>query len=376
MVDQANDVVVIGGGVMGLTAAWRLARRGLSVTLLEQGRCAQAASRAALGALWPPPMVQAGAMQQLYRQSLWGYKAFIEVLQDASGLHVDYLRRGKLELLNSAEAFRVAGEQCVAANASWPALDNQPVMQQLTSAQIKAHEPEMADAPFGAQFCRWSGQVHVDQLLEALLAACVKAKVQIYEGMRIDRLESVGDKVTSARTGTTRYAGEKFLLCAGIGLPLIAVKDKVSPPITPVKGQALLLRMRKEVIGHILKSGRIFLVPWSDGRILVGSTTEPEAGFDTTNTAGGIGLLLQGAMEIVPALQSTVVERVWAGLRPTGPKHRPVMGKALGYDNVFVCAGHFKIGIGLAPLAGELMAELICTGQTSHDISGFAPNQK
>jgi glycine oxidase len=348
----------------------------MSVTILEQGRCAQAASRAALGALWPPPMAHAGVLQQLHRESLWGYEAFIESLQNASGLRVDYLRRGKIELLNSAEAFRVAGEQCAAANASWPALGAQPVMEQLTATQIKAYEPEITESPYGAQLCRWSGQVHVDQLLEALLAACAKVKVHIHEGVRVDRLESAGDQIVAAHAGAARYAGKTFLLCAGVGMPLIWVPAAISPLITPVKGQALLLRARQEVIGHIIKSGPIFLVPWPDGRILVGSTTEPEAGFDTTNTAEGVAFLLHGATELVPALKSATMERVWAGLRPTGPKHRPLMGPSPTHQNVVICAGHFKIGIGLAPLAGELMAEFISTGRTRLDISSFAPGQK
>lgn len=376
MVDQAADVVVIGGGVIGLTTAWRLAEAGASVTLLEQGRCAKEASRAALGALWPPPMARAGAMQQLHRRSLWEYGSFIESLKAASGLHVDYLRRGKLELLNSSEACRVAGEQSAAANEAWPALDGQLVMEVLSPEQTREYESEIVSVPYGSQLCRWSGQVNVDQLMEALIAACVNVGVRVHEGVRIDRLESASGRVVAATTGADRYAAAKFVICAGIGLPLIAADAEISPPIIPVKGQALLLRVRKTVILHIVKRGPIFLVPWPDGRILVGSTTEPEAGFDTTNTAEGIGLLLQGAADIAPALNSAVLERVWAGLRPSGPKHRPVMGKAPGCDNVYVCAGHFKIGIGLAPLSATLMVELMTTGRTESDISEFAPARR
>ena len=376
MVAQTTDVLVIGGGVIGLTTAWRLAEAGASVTLLEPGRCAQGASRAALGALWPPPMARAGAMQQLHRRSLWEYGAFIESLKAASGLQVDYLRRGKLELLNSSEACQVADEQCAAANGTWPALDEKRVMEMLSPEQTREHESAIISAPYGSQLCRWSGQVNVDQLLEALIAACVNVGVRVHEGTRIDRLESASGQVVAAYAGAERYTAAKFVVCAGIGLPLIAADGEISPPILPVKGQALLLRVRNAVIRHIVKKGPIFLVPWPDGRILVGSTTEPEAGFDTTNTAEGIDLLLQGAADIAPALKSAVLERVWAGLRPSGPKHRPVIGKAPGYDNVYVCAGHFKIGIGLAPLSATLIVELITTGRTGSDISEFIPARR
>jgi len=370
--DGSGEVLVIGGGIIGLTTAWQLAQRGVSVTLLEQGRCAQAASRAALGALWPPPMAKANALQQLHRQSLWGYEEFIQSLQAASGLYVHYQRRGKVELLNSTEAFRAAAEQCDVANTTWPALGDKPVMELLTAAQIPQYEPHISDALHGAHLCRWSGQVNVDQLLEALITACIRCGVRIVEGVRIDRLESDSSRVIAAHAGGQKFLAENFVLCAGIGLPIITCQQELSPPITPVKGQALLLRVRKEVLTHIVKSGMIFLVPWQDGRILVGSTTEPEAGFDTTNTAEGIHFLLQGATQIAPALKAAAVERVWAGLRPTGPKHRPVMGKSPAFDNAFVCAGHFKIGIGLAPLAGKFMAELITTGRAEPGMEVFS----
>ena len=373
MADGVTDVVVIGGGVIGLTTAWQLAQRGVSVTVLERGRCVQAASRAALGALWPPPMARAGAMQRMHRQSLWGYEAFIQSLQRASGVHVDYQRRGKVELLNSADAIRTAEEQCAAANASWPKLSDKPVMELLTGQQVPHYEPEISDAPHGAHLCRWSGQVNVDQLLEALVGACLNSGVRIIESMRVDRLESHGDRIVAAHTNGRRFVAEKFVLCAGIGLPAIAAGNDLAPPITPVKGQALLLRVQKEVIRHIVKSGKIFLVPWRDGRILVGSTTEPEAGFDLTNTEDGIAFLINGATQMVPALKAAAVERVWAGLRPAGPKHRPVMGRSPAFTNVFVSAGHFKIGIGLAPLSGKFMAELIVTGRTEPGMEAFAP---
>ncbi|MHB1766240.1 MAG: NAD(P)/FAD-dependent oxidoreductase [Phycisphaerae bacterium] len=370
--EASDDVLVIGGGIIGLTTAWQLAQRGASVTVLEQGRCAQAASRAALGALWPPPMARGGALQQLHRQSLWGYEDFIQSLQAASGLCVHYQRRGKVELLNSTEAFRTATEQCDAANTSWPALGDKPVMELLTGTQIRQYEPHISDAPHGAHLCRWSGQVNVDQLLEALITACIRCGVRIVEGVRIDHLESDSTRAVAAHAGGQKFLAENFVLCAGIGLPTITCQHELSPPITPVKGQALLLRVRKEVLTHIVKNGMIFLVPWQDGRILVGSTTEPEAGFDTTNTAEGVQFLLQGATQIAPALKAAAVERVWAGLRPTGPKHRPVMGKSPAFDNAFVCAGHFKIGIGLAPLAGKFMAELITTGRAEPGMEAFA----
>ncbi len=371
---EANpDVLIVGGGVMGLACAWRLAQRGLRTTILEENRCGHGASRAALGALWPSPLANAGPLQNLQRASLWNFEPFVRELRSVSGLAVDYRRHGKLEFLNSPRALENARRHVVAAIAGWPALDSGQVMEILNRDQVLAIEPRLNVAPHGAQFCRWSAQVEVEQILAALVAACRLAGVTIREGSHVDQIEIANDRACGARMGLERLAAGKVLLCAGVGTRLPDLSHTAEHPIVPVKGQALLLRAAGGLIGHIVKNGPIFLVPWPDGRILVGSTTEPEAGFDTTNTAAGVQTLLHGAVEICPELKTAALERIWAGLRPSGPGHRPLMGRVGRVENLFICAGHYKIGIGMAPLAAELMADLILTGKTPYDISEFAP---
>ena len=379
--DRTTEVLVLGGGVMGLSSAWRMAQRGARVRLLEQGRCGQGASQAALGALWPPAMANAGPLQRLHRQSLWGYKAFLDELELASGKHVPYLRLGKLEMFSSAKALPQAREQVVAACATWPVLDshesreptpNSAVMEMLSPAAARDLEPQVESGTLESQICRWSAQVAVDDLLAALRQACMNAGVQILENIQIQRLDSHGDRITGATTGTDRFSADKFLICTGVWTRLLG--EPLAPaPIDPVKGQALMLKTRQPVIRHIIKQDKIFLVPWPDGRILVGSTTEPQAGFDTSNTPQGVDFLRSGATNICPSLATASVEKIWAALRPAGPKRRPVMGRLPSFDNLYVCAGHFKIGIGFTPLAATAMTELILDGQSNVEMSEFAP---
>ncbi|HMD53753.1 MAG TPA: FAD-dependent oxidoreductase [Phycisphaerae bacterium] len=368
-----TDVVIVGGGVMGLSSAWRLALKGIKATIVEIGRCGEGSSRAALGALWPSPAVNAGPLQILHRKSLWGFQDFIKELYEASGLPVDYLRRGKLEILLSPKTAQEARTQTIHAVQNWPALDGEPVMEILSSDQIRAYEPHVAAGSMEAQLCRWSAQVNVDQLLAGLIAACRRAGVKIIENTSVTGLNTHDGKIHGVYTTIQPISAGSVLLCAGIGTGRIEPALDISAPIKPVKGQALLLHTGKPVIGRIVKNGAIFLVPWPDGRILVGSTTEPDAGEDLSNTAEGIEFLLGGSVRTCPVLAGAKIEKIWAGLRPTGPSHRPLMGEIPGMQKLFICSGHFKIGIGMAPLAGQIMAELITTGKTAADLSELTP---
>jgi glycine oxidase len=367
------EMVIAGGGVMGLSCAWRLAQRGIKTTILEQGRCGGGASRAALGALWPPPTVLAGSLQQLHRRSLWGFQDFLQQLQAASGLAVDYLRQGKLEFLLSPRAAQEAKTEAAHAIESWPRLESGPVMEILTSEQILRLEPHLKEVAPEAQLCRWSAQVNMDQLIAALTAACTKSGVEIHEDSPVTGLKFDSKSVTSVQAGERSISTAAVLLCAGIGTGRIEPALESSAPIKPVKGQALLLRTDKPIIRHIIKNGPVFLVPWPDGRILVGSTTEPDAGMDMSNTAEGVEFLLSGAIKTCPGLARAAIEKIWAGLRPTGPSHRPVMGLVPGLENLYVCAGHFKIGIGMTPLASQIMAKLISEGKTEFDLGELTP---
>ncbi len=379
----AVDVLVSGGGIMGMAAAWRMADRGARVRLLELGRCGQGASQAALGALWPPAMVNAGHLQQLHRQSLWDYPHFLQALYRATGRNVPYLRQGKLELFSSEKALAQARQQTAAACEQWPALTPaqadqsppiDPVMEMLSPAAARTLEPMVECGTLESQLCRWSAQVNVEELIAALRQACISRGVIIEEYTPATRLDTLASRVTGIIADGRTFQAEKYLICTGVWTHLLG--QPVAPAvIDPVKGQAMLLQTQRPVLQHIVKRENIFLVPWPDGRILVGSTTEPEAGYDTINTPDGINFLRSGANGVCPALAEATVAKIWAGLRPAGPKRRPVMGKFAQFDNLYICAGHFKIGIGFAPLASQAMADLILDGQCAWDLTPFAPGR-
>lgn len=374
------DIMVIGGGVMGMTCAWQLAKNGADVALFDEGKLGRQASAAALGALWPSSMLRPGPLQRLHMQSLWSYPAFIEALVNDAQMPVEYARRGKLEIIKTERQLTNSIAEAQHACEAWPPFTLAPgqpyctaaTMEVLDVAAARALEPAIDVGTFGVQVCNRSAQVQVSQLLAALAAACRRAGVKVFEDRRLEKIEVAAGGLR-VDCGGGRYEPGKVLLCGGNGIPMISPELASLAPIKPVKGQALLLATDRPIISHIIKNGAVFLVPWHDGRILVGSTTEPDAGFDTSNTAQGIEFLTAGAIATCPPLAQARIESIWAGLRPTGPHHQPLMGPLADMPGVYVCAGHYKVGIGMAPMAGQLMVNWLMNQRVPEDAMEFIP---
>ncbi len=371
---NTTDVLIVGGGIMGLTSAWRLAQAGVKITLFESRTCGSGASSAALGALWPASALVNAPLQNLHRKSLWEFEAFARELTDFTGKPVPFMRRGRVELLHSEKAKAHALQEAAAACADWPQLSPGPAMEVLSAEELRRQYPEINSLPFGGQVCHRSAQVGVDGLLAALIEACRKAGVVLKENCAVQQLQGDGESITGVMAGGEVYAAGAVLVAAGVHSNHLGFELRQRAPIQPVKGQAMLLKTAEPVINKIVKNGLIFLVPWPDGRVLVGSTTEPDAGFDSSNTVEGVSFLLNGAVQTCPAMASARLERTWAGLRPTGPNKKPVLGPMPNNCGLYVAGGHFKVGIGMAPITGKLIAQMVTTGQVPGEAMPFVPS--
>ncbi len=315
------DIAVVGGGVIGLACAWRAGQRGAKVILLEKDICGAGATGASLGALWAGAVsLKRGVnFQELpASKSLWAFPDFAHEIQMATGIDVQYQRNGRIELMTEAKQLARAREECGAAIELWPAVEDGPAMEVLTADQIRAIEPGAVAGEFGGQLCRASAQVDVGKLIEGLRAACEKADVVIREHCAVEGLDDTCGRdahtTWGVRCGNEVIKTAKVLVAAGAWTTALHPALAQYAPIKPVRGQALLLEMDRPVIGRIIKMNKIYLVPWGQ-RILVGSTTEPEAGFDCSTTPQGIEMLLAGARELVPALRDARLIKTWAGLR-------------------------------------------------------------
>jgi glycine oxidase len=370
------NVAVAGGGVIGLSIAWRLATAGVRVDLVDAGPCGGGASTAALGALWPASPLMAGPLQELHRASLWQFPAFAADISAAAGIPISLRRLGRVELLNSPKAEAAARAQAAHACGHWPAFaDPLPTMEVVPPDAVPALVPGLPRPAHAALVCRATAQVNVHHLLAALRVACERAGVHIREHTPVTGLHHRGGRIVALGTAGGPVEADAFVLAAGAWTPHLSPLVGPVAPVRPVKGQGLALaRPAGLALNTILKSGPIYVLPWED-ELLVGSTTEPDAGFDLAPTPAARAALLAGATALLPALAAAPVLRHWAGLRPqTRPKpHPPVIGPHADFPNLHLCTGHYKTGIGLAPLVSSLMATALITHTPPDALTPFLP---
>jgi glycine oxidase len=232
--------------------------------------------------------------------------------------------------------------------------------------KIAAAQSDLCDAPFGALKCRATAHVKVASLVKSLTLACLMRNVRIRLSHKALTWSSREGVISRVITDMESVDVDAVLVTAGAWTSTLPDMQQL-PQIRPVRGQGIALPMPVTPSGDpllktIVKRGPIYLVPAAeDGEILVGSTTEPEAGFDEAPTEDAREYLRAKAVEIFPALQGRAMLRQWAGLRPQamGKGHPPIMSRHPQIRNLFVCAGHYKTGIGMAPLASQLMTEMI-----------------
>jgi glycine oxidase len=361
------DAVVVGGGVIGLACAWRLAQRGAEVAVLERGEPGAGATRVAAGMLAPVGELTFGEPEllELTLEAAELYPQFVAELEAATGESAGYERLGALHVAldrdEAAQLRRVHDlQRSLELEAEW-----------LPPRRCRDLEPGLTPSFHGGVFAAGEAAVDPRALTRALLAALAAAGVEVRTGTEVVDGIFEGERLVGVRTAPgsggylDRAGGEVMradhvVLATGAWSGATAwLPEHARPPVRPVKGQAVELRGRgaAPVARHILASERVYLVPRPDGRLVVGATVE-EMGFDTAVTAGGVHELLREAYRLLP----DVAEMEWvgatAGLRPGTPDNLPLVGPG-AIDGLFLATGHFRNGILLAPLAGQVVAALL-----------------
>jgi glycine oxidase len=340
------DVIIVGGGIIGLSLSIALRKRGAQVLVVERGQPGREASYAAAGMLADTPIELPTALQELARASAAMYPEFVHQLQDESGIEIDLRDQGTLFL--SPEHMGNGHSLPAALGEMEPALSHY----QQPAAYFKERS------------------VDPRALSSAALAAAKHREVDISSGTEVNEILISDGRVSGVRTDRTSYSARVVVNCAG------AWSGQMGPyhfPTRPVKGQMLAVVGPHDTVRHVIRSAEIYLVPRSDGRIVIGSTIE-EAGFDKRTDAETIHRLHQAALRLAPALVQTRIHESWAGLRPGTPDGLPLLGSTstVGY---FVATGHFRDGILLTPVTARLMAEVITGSTPVYDISAFTPER-
>lgn len=341
------DVLIIGGGVIGLTTAYFLAREGVAVEVVDKGDFGQEASWAGAGILPPGnPQHARTPFQQLRAHSAALFPTLSAELRERTGMDNGYLRCGGLEFAD-AEGERTTEEWRSEGIAFEP----------VDGKRLHHLEPALASELGTAYHLPDMAQVRNPRHMRALLAGCHYLGVRLQPGCPVSGFEMQSKRITAVRTDRGLVKAGRFLLAAGAWSETLLQQIGWQPGIHPVRGQIALLNTGVPLFRHLLLWGARYLVPRPDGRVLVGSTEE-DAGFDKRTTTRAIADLLTLANRLVPRLAEAHLERCWAGLRPGSPDGLPFLGAVPGFENLFVAAGHFRAGIQLSPATALVLKEL------------------
>jgi glycine oxidase len=386
------SVVVIGGGVIGLSLAWRAAQRGLSVTVADPDP-GKGASYAAAGMITPVSEA-AYAERELYQLGVAAqqqYAAFAAELTGATGLPTGYRQAGTLQVAWDIDDLAVLGE--------FRALQESfgVTVQPLTGRQCRAAEPLLDPSVRGGLLAPDDASVDPRLLTSALLMAATGAGVRLIRSAAVEVTVTGGRADGAVLADGTGLRADWVVLAAGwrsgslAGLPPEAV-----PPVRPVKGQILRLRpgpggpvlggpgpggsapggppgLLTRTVRGVVQGSSVYLVPRESGELVVGATQE-EMGSDTRVTAGGVWELLRDARAIVPGITELELAEAVAGLRPGTPDNAPVLGPSC-LPGLVLATGHFRAGVLLAPVTADLISGYLATGELDERAAPFGPGR-
>lgn len=356
---MTSDVVIVGGGVIGLSIARALARNAWRVTLLDRQAPGREASWAGAGIL--PPASLGGPDDPLTAwttrtRALW--PELSAALRETTGIDNGYRRCGGLRLGDEAVAvpemtFRPTPAASLETElAAWRSAGARA--EPLADRDLRELEPSLASTLRTAVWLPDLCQVRNPWHLRALLADCARLGVDVQADRRVTSLQFHGDHVTGVQTESGDLFAERVVVASGAWSSELLPAELRPVEIEPIRGQIVLLRQSAPTLRRVVECGSRYLVPREDGRVLIGSTEE-RVGFDPRTTHDGVAGLLEFAYALCPALREAERECEWAGLRPHTTSGRPFIGAVPGCMGLYLAAGHFRAGLHLSPLTAELM---------------------
>jgi len=352
------DAIIIGGGIIGLSLAISLRKQGLRVLIVERGEAGREASHAAAGMLAGSGLEIPPALRTLAEESARMYPEFVHELEDESGAKVDLREHGTI-LVSSDDHFPELAEPI----SSEKRRSLEPAVVASDTVLAGRGRPQLQE------FSAFLSERSVDP--RALVAATVKAArhrgVDISSGTEVTGLRLDGERVVGVQTEKISYSAAVVVNCAGAWAGCIAPHRF---PVRPVKGQMLAV-VDGPNLKHVVRSDKIYLVPRSDHRIVIGSTLE-EAGYNKQTDVDAIQRLLHAAVELVPALAGARLHEDWAGLRPGTPDELPILGET-SVTGYFVATGHYRDGVLLAPITAQVMTNVILGKSSGFNLVPFSP---
>jgi glycine oxidase ThiO len=348
-------VIVVGGGVIGLAVSAALAERGVEVTLISEHRPGEA-SAAAAGMLAPSVERAPGPAHAFGIAARDRYPSYIEFLAERTGVKVPLNRLGILQV-----AFNEKGIKGLQKSAL-------PTTRWLDAKELQHFEPALTHA-LGAMFNARDGAVDNVALLQALNKLCSAGKwIERVEGA-VRSVKPRVDACTVLTDSGKELTAPRVVIAAGAWAGKIA-GARLAKSVTPARGQ--LVSYDSTPLRHVAYGPRGYIVP--RGAITIGGTTMEDVGFDASTTESGIKKVRAAAEEICPILASSNTQ-AWAGLRPVTPDLLPIIGPDPKHPSLLYACGHSRNGVLMAPLTGDLIADLVTESPLSHDLSQFRPDR-
>jgi glycine oxidase len=375
--DRSIDLVVVGGGIIGLAIAWRARQAGMSVTVLERDLAGRGTSHVAAGMLAPVAEVEFGAsggrLLALGLRSLGMWPEFASELEAGAGLEVGLLQTGTLLAARDEDDARELERQLEFRRSLGLAV------RRLRPSQARELEPALAPTVRLALEAPDDHSVDPRRVLAALRQACESAGVKLREHAPVARVEldADGKQVTgvSLRDGERLLAGQVVIAAGPWSERIDGLPSAAAVPVRPVKGQILRLRdpAGAGLLRRVLRFRGGYLVPRGDGRYVLGATVE-ERGFELAPTAGAVYELLRDARELVPGISELEIEELSVGLRPGTPDNAPAIGPG-AVRGLIWATGHYRNGILLAPLTAELVVGVLTGAGADELLAACAPDR-
>jgi glycine oxidase len=364
-VSESFDAVVVGGGIIGCSVAWRLVQTGRRVAVLERGHVGGEASSAAGGLLSPHGAADRPAhLLRLWDLSNKLYPQFVEDVRAATDQLFDYRRCGRVTVaITDDEVAKLHREFLLQepsrVNARW-----------LSGADARAVEPLLSPDVQAAIHYPDHALVHNPRFTRAIGRAFRRAGGTLYENRGVTGFVVEHDRITAVETPTGIVNAPVVVNCAGSWAG--SIDRRAWQPIRPVKGQMVVVDLGAPALQCSVGCPQGGALPRTEGQTLVGATTE-DVGFDKDVTMGAISGVFERTARVLPSLRSARLVDAWAGLRPTAPDREPVMGADSAIEGLHWATGHSTMGILAASATSRAMADLIDTGRSSIPIDEFSP---
>lgn len=350
----SQEVLIVGGGVIGLAIARELSRRGIrKITIVDRGKAGHEATFAAGGMLAVQAETdEAGDFFDLCKTSRDLYPGFAAELGDETGIDIELDRAGTLYLAFTASDVREIDHRF-----KWQK-DVGLNVERLSAADTRKLEPFISPDVRESLIFPDDWQVENRKLTAALLKFVGDRGIDLREETECRRLIVKNGRAIGAETQNGKIYAQKTILAAGAWTSMIEAETVRIPEVRPIRGQIVGFQTAKRLFNHVIYSPRGYLIPRVDGRILAGATVE-DVGFENRMTPAGIEYVSRNAFEIAPSISGLKISEEISGLRPRTADALPVIGSFPHVENLIIASGHYRNGILLAPITAEVVAEMV-----------------